>query len=231
MRKPLVDWEIENFALDRTMNFIERLLEKPLSMPRRFCLVRAALTAATLALLMTGCQPAMSTQPENAARHGGEPPMFPLIFKVHAFQGYCFNTLTCKIIYNNYQFMRSFAAQPSGPPPSGDYREHWPFASHIGIRNFPPPAQVHWTSLDGGAHDAKVDIGAIFENERVLYTVPDAEIPDRSWGGEPGIFLEVNDRTINVYMKAFIATKTEQISGNKDSDFRDDVILAWSHTY
>ena len=32
-------------------------------------------------------------------------------------------------------------------------------------------------------------------------------------------------------MKAFITTKTEQIPGNKDSDFRDDGILAWIHTY
>jgi len=54
---------------------------------------------------------------------------------------------------------------------------------------------------------------------------------DRSWSGRPGIFLEVNDRTISVYMKAFIATRAEQIPGNKDSDFRDDVILAWTHAY
>ncbi len=173
----------------------------------------------------------MSTQPDNTHRHRGEPPMFPLIFKLHDFQAYCFNTLTCKIVYNNYDFTLLYADTASGPPPSPDYREHWPFASHLGIRNFPPPAQVHWTSLDGSEHEAKVDIGAIFKDERVLYNVADSEIPDRSWGGEPGIFLEVNDRTINVYMKAFIATKTEQIPGNKNSDFRDDVILAWSHTY
>jgi hypothetical protein len=61
--------------------------------------------------------------------------------------------------------------------------------------------------------------------------VPNAEIPDRSFDGEPSIFLEVNDRTINVYMQAFIATKTEQIPGNKNSDFQADLILAWTHTY
>jgi hypothetical protein len=94
-----------------------------------------------------------------------------------------------------------------------------------------PHERLFIAALDGVAHTAKVDIGAIFKDERVLYNVPDAEIPDRSWGGEPGILLEVNDRTISVYMKAFIATKTEQIPGNKDSDFRDDVIMAWTHTY
>lgn len=193
--------------------------------------ISRALFALALALLTSGCQPAMSTQPDSSPRNHGEPSMFPLTFKVHAFQAYCFNTLTCKIVYNNYQFMPSYANKPSGPPPSPDYREHWPFASNIGIRNFPPPAQIQWTSLDGAEHNAKVDIGSIFKNERVLYKVADSEIPDRSWGGEPGIILEVNDRTINVYMKAFIATKTEQIPGNKYSTGRDDVILAWTQTY
>lgn len=158
--------------------------------------------------------------------------MFPLRFVDHDFQVFCYNTLRCHVVYNDFNFTPYKADKEQSPaPPSADYRDRWPFASYLGIRNFPPPAEVNWTSLDGVAHTAKVDIGAIFKDERVLYRVPDAEIPDRSWGGEPGILLEVNDRTISVYMKAFIATKTEQIPGNKDSDFRGDVILAWTHTY
>ncbi len=142
--------------------------------------------------------------------------MFPLRFVDHDFQVFCYNTLRCHVVYNNFNFTPYKADQePSPAPPSADYRDHWPFASYLGIRNFPPPAEVKWTSLDGVEHTAQVDIAAIFKDERVLYRVPDSEIPDRSWGGEPGILLEVNDRTISVYMKAFIATKTEQIPGNK----------------
>lgn len=189
---------------------------------------RAFLCAATL-LLMTGCHPAMSTQSDSSSAQTSGSSMFPLRFVKHDFQVFCYNTIRCHVIYNDFNFKAE--ERPSPPPPSADYRDHWPFASYLGIRNFPPPAEVNWTSLDGVARTAKVDTGAIFKDERVLYNVPDAEIPDRSWGGEPGILLEVNDRTISVYMKAFIATKTEQIPGNKDSDFRDDVILAWTHTY
>jgi hypothetical protein len=79
--------------------------------------------------------------------------------------------------------------------------------------------------------DAEIPNHSSFKDERVLYKVPNSEIPDRSWGGEPGIVLEVNDRTINVYLKAFIATKNEKIPGNKNSYFRDDVIQAWTRTY
>jgi hypothetical protein len=201
-------------------------------MYNRTPLIRAAFSAATMLLLMTGCHPAMSTKSDSSSADHAEPSMFPLLFVDHDFQAFCYNTLRCHVVYNNFNFTPYKADQePSPAPPSADYRDHWPFASYLGIRNFPPPAEVKWTSLDGVEHVAQVDIGAIFKDERVLYRVPDSEIPDRSWGGEPGILLEVNDRTISVYMKAFIATKTEQIPGNKNSDFRDDVILAWTHTY
>ena len=36
--------------------------------------------------------------------------------------------------------------------------------------------------------------------------------------GAPDIVLEVNDRTINIYMRAFINTRSLQIPGNPRSD-------------
>ena len=47
----------------------------------------------------------------------------------------------------------------------------------------------------------------------------------------PGIILEVNDRTINVHMRAIIATKELQKAGNKHSDFRNDLIKVFSQSY
>lgn len=157
--------------------------------------------------------------------------MFPLRFHIHGFGVHCYNTLQCQVVYYGHDYTRLFGDKPSGPPPSADYRDHWPTATRHAIPNFPPPAEVRWTSRDGVQREAKVDIGTIFKDQLVLYHVPDSEIPYRSWGDDPNILLEVNDRTISVFMKAFIATKAEQIPGNKHSDFRDDVILAWTHTY
>ncbi len=193
--------------------------------------LRALCLLAPLILLMTACQPDLSNPPaQKDPVHGGYS-MFPLRFVVHSFQAYCYNTLACKVIYNDYDFARLDAHKPSGPTPPGDYRDDWGPASHAGIRNFPRPAEVTWTALDGSAHQATVDIGAIFKDEHVLYNVPDSDIPDRSWSGEPGIFLEVNGRTVSVYMQAFVATKTEQVPGNKYSYVRNDVIRAWTRTY
>lgn len=190
---------------------------------------RCILVAAFLILAMTACQTTMPMPPAGASAATSS--MFPLRFYQHAFDTHCYNTLRCKVIYNNFDFNRSDADTPSPAPPAGDYRQRWKYASFAGIANFPPPAEVQWTSLDGTAHQAKVDIGAIFKDQLALYKVPDAEIPDKSWGEEPNIYLEVNDRTINVYMQSVVSTKSEQQPGNKYSTFRDDVILAWTRTY
>jgi len=201
------------------------------TMSRRLRFFHIVVPAAVFLLLTTGCQSVMSTQPDNSKGEETSS-MFPLKFYVHSFDVFCYNTLRCHVIYANQNFTPYKADErPSGPPSSPDYRDRWRLASTIGIRNFPPPAEVTWTSLDGVTHEAKVDIGTIFKDQRVLYRVPDSEIPDKSWGDDPGIYLEINDRTISVYMRAFIATKTEQIPGNKYSYGREDVIQAWTHTY
>jgi hypothetical protein len=186
--------------------------------------------ALTLSLISTGCQSVMST-PSSDSGFTKAPNVFPLTFKVHNFEAYCYNTVRCRVIYNNFNFtLGGEAESPSGPPPSPDYKKNWN-ASYVGIRNFPPPADVRWTSLDGTIHEARIDIGEIFKDERVLHNVPESDYAQGTFDGSADIFLEVNDRTINVYMEAFVATKNEQIPGNKYSYGRTDLILAWSHTY
>jgi hypothetical protein len=197
----------------------------------RLKFVHAVVPALAFLLLTTGCHPAMSTQSDATSKHEGESSMFPLRFYHHGFAVHCYNTIRCQVIYYDHDYTRLFGDQPSGPPPSADYRAQWAMATRSWIPNFPPPAEVRWVSLDGMEHEARIDIGEIFKDQRVLYRVADVEIPDQSWGDDPSILLEVNDRMVNVYMKAFIATKTEQIPGNKYSNAREDVIRAWTHTY
>lgn len=167
----------------------------------------------------------------TSAASSKAPNEFPLTFKQHNFEAYCYNTLKCKVVYNNDNFTRLYGDSPSGPPPSPDYREKWGFASNVGVRNFPPPAEVQWTSLDGAEHETKVDIEEIFKDELVLHKVPESDYAEGSFGDSPSIFIEINDRTISVFMMAYIATKTAQVPGNKHSTHRYDLVLAWSKTY
>ena len=221
------------YGLSAQVNERTRWVKGAVSSRLRF--FHAVVPVAVFLLLTIGCQPVMSTQSDAKNTHHMAPNEFPLKFVDHSFEPYCYNTLACTVVYNNYDFNLLDARKPHGPPRSPDYRDHWWPASHGGISNFPFPAEVRWISLDGVAHEAKVDIGAIFKNERVLYKVSDSEIREGMFPqglvADPSIFLEVNNRTINVYMAAMIPTKTEQIPGNKYSDARTDLVLAWTHIY
>lgn len=195
----------------------------------------AIATTALLALLVSisGCAHTM-TAPRQPP-HVVDGNRFPLTFAAHNFAVYVYNTRSCTVLYNEYDYTRLYESEGAGPPPSPDYRAKWGISGHVGIRNFPPPANVAWISLDGTAHTAAVDIGEIFRDQRVRYAVAEEEIGagrfPQGIAPDPLIILEVNDRTLSVFMKAAIPTKKLQIPGNRYSDFRDDVIPVWTHTY
>lgn len=164
------------------------------------------------------------------------PGSYRIKFYVHNFEAFCYSTRNCSVIYDDHEHAR-LSENVVTPPQSGkNYRDAWGLASYIGIHNFPGPALVRWTSMDGIRHEAKVDIAAIFKDQWALNNVPENDSSEASYGVDgpettADIFLEVNDRTINVYIKTFISTKTEQEPGNKYSNARDDLILVWTHTY
>lgn len=176
----------------------------------------------------------MTTNPDEPRDTGKTrilPNEFPLRFRDHSFQVICYNTIGCTVFYYK-KYQTQHAPDKVAPPPiNADYRKYWG-SMEIAIPNFPPPAIVKWKSLDGVFHEAEVDIGGIFKDQLILHNVLEADIPE-GWAHDisPDIFLEVNGRTINVYMAAHIATKQVQEPGNRFSDFRNDLILAWSHTY
>ena len=172
------------------------------------------------------------SDPSTALRPGDVVPnRFPLRFEEHNFEAYCYNTVGCRVSYGNVVFGVERSDERSPAPRDAGYRRNWN-ATVVGLHNFPPPAVATWKSVDGSAHEASVDIGAIFRDQEILHRVPESEIPDGAgYGISPDIFLEVNDRTISVYMQAHVPTKHEQIPGNPYSHHREDLILAWSRTY
>lgn len=204
-----------------------------------------AIRAASMLLLLAGCQPAMTTNnatSSEAQELGGtrmQPPpetlQLPLRFTEHTFGAYCYNTFGCKVDYANSREAGPGEGEDpdtyrSPPPESPDYKKDWN-AGYIVPRTFPPPAEVHWKSLDGVQHEAKVNIAEIFKDQLAWHKVPATDFVEDSFGGSVGIFLEVNDRVINVYTMATVPTKTEQILGNKYSYGRDDLFMVWTRTY
>ena len=194
---------------------------------------RSLALVSAMIISTAGCQGMAMTQEsglEETRAGDTDASEWPLKFFQHNFGAHCFDTIGCKIVYSG--FVHGVDHDDEVSPPVSSYRashEKLLSAGHIARRNFPAPAKVQWRSKDGVPHEAEVDIGEIFKDRVVLHNVPRDEI----YGdlGDPDIILEVNDRTINVYMRAFVPTKTLQVPGNKYSGFRDDLILAWTKTY
>jgi hypothetical protein len=158
---------------------------------------------------------------------------WPLKFRSHSFGAFCYDTQTCTIQYANQEHGSKNPSPPSaayGP----DYLAHLG-GGHLMIRNFPPPAKVSWRSKDGQAHTAEIDIGELFADEIIRHNVRREEmanLPDGEFKDEPYILLEVNDRTIRVYMRAMIFLKNRVLAaGQLRGEFRNDLILVKTYTY
>lgn len=189
------------------------------------------LAFALFAFSLTGCQSAMPS-PNPASNGTGTivPNEFPLRFDQHNFEAHCYNTIGCSVFYAGVYQIKKAPQEVSPAPKVADYKRYWGGALHIGIANFPKPAVVSWTSMDGQAHQIEVDPREIFRDELILHNVPQEDLPVETAAtvGGPDVILEINDRTLSVYMKATIFLKD---TATRKSESRDDLILAWSHTY
>jgi len=190
------------------------------------------------ACLLAGCQPTMSapTLPDRDDPQGIDETYtdrasdWPLKFRAHNFGAHCFDTQRCEILYRGFPH-----GEKDRPAPSiasyGRPHESLLSAGRGPIPNFPPPAKVTWISKDGASHQAEVDMGAIFADQLVRHNLKREEISPEGSLPLPDIILEVDDRTINVYMRATIWTKQLQIPGNRLSNQRRDLTKVHGRTY
>lgn len=205
--------------------------------------LRIAFATASLPLLLAGCPAAMSTPVDRPSPPPGAPgyrnppedmdTSRPFTFDRHNFGAYCYDTIGCRVLYADHMQVidEDDVVAPSAASVGPDYLENLD-GGHIGIANFPEPAVVTWRSKDGVPHEARIDIGEIFKDQIIRHNVPREELPTETVAAlTPDIVLVVNDRTVNVYMRAHVATKSLQIPGNRYSSFREDMILAFSRTY
>ena len=158
-------------------------------------------------------------------------PIAVLHFKYYTFSAVTYNTIGCTVLYNQRYQVDDRPDKLAGPPHDAQYRDR--YEGGEGIYQPPGIVVVKWKSLDGVPHEADVDLGKIFPDRRALHRVHDSEIPD-GWVRDdvgPGIILEVDDRTIRVFMRTHVGTKNEQIPGNKYSSFKADLIEAWKKSY
>ncbi|QWT20172.1 hypothetical protein KPL74_20805 [Bacillus sp. NP157] len=172
---------------------------------------------------------------------------WPLRFHTHTFSAWCFNTLACSIVYNHAEFgtrHRDYEGnirdKPSGPIPADDWRQRWEGGHGIvpyDGNTFPTDVELKWTSLDGSDHATRLDLDEMFKERLIVHRVAREDVLE-TWLDvksikpvSPSIYVEVDDRTINVYMRAMIFLKNTDSTGQPRSRMQDELILAWTHTY
>jgi hypothetical protein len=149
-------------------------------------------------------------------------------FYDHSFGARCFDTLRCRVLYDNAYIVNS--GSPSGPFTQRDQDN---LSGGWANLDFPSVARVVWTSKDGTNHDEKIDLGEIFRSRTVRYA-PDLDVNDvnlRVPPSAPDIVLVVEDRSIYVYMKAWIYLFHPTDPTNRFSKLRTDPVVAYSHTF
>ncbi|MCE4373217.1 hypothetical protein [Xanthomonas hortorum] len=177
-----------------------------------------------------------------ARKKPGEP--WPLRFDSYSFDARCYHTLRCSITFARQQHSLH-VAEPSGDPYKPNWKDNWTgsFGSteEFETRGFPSTVDIRWTAMDGAERYVEVDFEKIFPGHFILHSVAREDIDEFflvygfSGNGRNHVYilLEVNDRTINVYMRSDILTKhlvdPEHDPLKKIS--RDELILAWSKTY
>ena len=184
--------------------------------------------------------------PDLAGPLYGKDP-WPLRFHTHTFGAACFNTLACSLIYRRRQFGTRkmgydgmYYDAPSGQPPFERWRDGW--VGHHGVptvdgRTFSTFVEIEWTSIDGREHVTSIDFEKMFKDRIILHTVSRSEVKEAWLDAKsihpvsPHILVEVNDCTVNVFMRATVVTEAAQVPGNDRSHMRNEPILAWSHTY
>lgn len=149
-------------------------------------------------------------------------------FYDHSFGASCFNTLRCRVLYENAYIVNS--GSPSDPFTERDRQN---LSSGWLNLDFPSIVRVTWTSKDGNSHDETINLGEIFRSRLVRYP-DDLDVNDVKISvppSPPGIILVVEDRSIRVYMKAWISLLRPRFPGRKYSDFRHDPVVAYSQTF
>ncbi|RMH88595.1 hypothetical protein EBB59_11500 [Lysobacter pythonis] len=166
---------------------------------------------------------------------------WPLRFDSYSFDARCHNTLRCSIIFDRTQFALTRELNgPSGEPHRPDWKEHWNagFGSteEFETRGFPSPVDIKWTALDGIERETEIDLETVFPGHEILHNVP-RESVDEYWATHmkhhAWIYLEINDRTINIYIEARVPTNIieDPIECPDKIISHYDMLLAWTKTY
>lgn len=208
-------------------------------MPKRPPWPAATLASPLLILALQGCASPMDTRNANSTYPppGHYPPTLnrlvdgPFRFWQHNIGVYCFRTWGCRAEYGEHVI----ADKPEGEhqPPIGDYpsdlRKRMR-GTNLAFRAFEGPLRLRWHDEAKRPLSLDLDLGKVFADGLIRHNVPHDAILPTSSVGNPDIVVEIDDRTVRLYMRAHIPLKAPQDPGNRYSDFVEENVLVFERT-
>ncbi len=179
---------------------------------------------------------AMSTAEARSSTNMMPVKDWPLRFKRHKFSVFTYDTYGARVTYAGQVQINEpdSELQRSSASYGSDYQRNWS-GIHGMIPNFPRPLEATWRSKNGAAHEASIDFGELFKDEVVRHNVARedmADLPDGEYSSEPAIVVEINDRTIRVYMRAMVLLKRRvEIAGVMRAASKYELVLVKTYAF
>lgn len=201
---------------------------------------RASRTATALAtplllVALQGCSTPMNSYAATPARY--PPPGHfedvnrragdgPLRFWQHNFGVYCFDTWGCTVRYGAEVVVEQpkDELRPSIASLPGNVLKR--MNGTIGpYRNFQGPLFLDWLDKSRNPLHLRLDLDQIFADGLIRHAVAQAEIRADATVLNPDIVVQIEDRTVRLFMRALIPLKRPAIPGNRLSDSIDENVL------
>lgn len=157
------------------------------------------------------------------------PTIEPLRFTSHHFAVFCYAVADVRVDYAG----RTRALWDEGrmaPARTPADATRYPNAQFGLYQAFEGPLHASWRAHDGSALTWQVDLDQVFPDRAVLHDANPERIyaPMPLTGGAPVLIVELNDRTLSIYMDATVQTlPADPASPRRDqTDYRT---LAYTH--
>lgn len=203
-------------------------------MPQRPPWPAATLATPLLLIALQGCASPMTASNDTYPPPGHFPPTKnrlqdgPFRFWRHNFGAACFSTWGCRVTYGPYQVLDQPESRRFAPAAPGYLTLL--SGTYVGLQNFAGPVMLDWRAEDTTPLHYEIDFNRLFADGLVRHNVPEHEIDPKASVPDPDLVVEVNNRTVRVYMKAFIPLKAPRDPDNRYTNAVDENVLVFEKT-
>lgn len=200
-------------------------------MPQRPPWPAATFASPLLLIALQGCASPMTTENATYPPPGHFPATKnrlkdgPFRFWRHNFSAYCFSAWGCRVTYGPHRVLDQPETHYFQPAPPGYLTRLG--GGYVGIQNFAGPVTLDWRAADKTPLHYELDFNRLFADGLIRHNAPMDLVDPNASVPDPDIVVEVNDRTVRVYMQAFISLTAPRVPGNRHSNYVSENVLVF----